>query len=104
MIFTPFFLLFAVGRLGLELLEIFDVRTHPFVDAHALIPIAGIEDARDHHHLDEFDEIDEDRVQLGDPWANDPKTTGLQAVTTIAAKQVFTGVAVPALTTRAPLT
>ena len=88
----------------MEFLEIFDVWAHPFIDAHALLPIAGIEDARHHHHLDEFDEIDEDRVQLGDPWAKDPKTTGLQAVTTIAAKQVFTGVAVPALTTRAPLT
>ena len=88
----------------MEFLEIFDVGTHPLVDPHALIPIAGIEHAGDHHHLDEFDEIDEDRVQLGDPWANDPKTTGLQAVTTIAAKQVGTRVAVPALTTRAPLT
>ena len=86
----------------MELLEIFDVRTHPFVDAHALIPIAGIEDARDHHHLDEFDEVDEDCVQRGNPAAVELKTTRLQAVPTVAAEQVFAGVAMAALAAGAP--
>ena len=86
----------------MKLLEIFDVWAHPFVDAHALIPIAGIEDARHHHHLDEFDEVYEDGIQRGNPAADELKTTRLQAVTTVAAEQVFAGVAMAALAAGAP--
>ena len=102
MIFPPLFLFFAVGRLGLELLEILDVGTHPLVHTPALIPIAGIEHAGHHHHLDEFDEVNEDCVQRGNPDADELKTTRLQPVTTVAAEQVFAGIAVAALAAGAP--
>ena len=82
----------------MEFLEIFDVGTRPFVDPPALIPITGIEHAGHHHHLDEFDEVDEDGVQRGSPAADELKTTRLQAVTTVAAEEVFAGVAMAALT------
>ena len=86
----------------MELLEIFDVGSHPLVDAPALLPIAGIENAGHHHHLDELDEINEDGVQRGDPVVEAPVVARLQAVTTVAAEQVFAGVAVAALAAGAP--
>ena len=86
----------------MEFLEIFDVGTHPFVYAPALIPIAGIEHAGHHHHLNKFDEVDEDGVQRGNPAADGLKTTRLQAVTTVAAEEVFAGVAMAALAAGAP--
>ena len=50
----------------------------------------------------ELDEINEDGVQRGDPVVEAPVMARLQAVTTVAAEQVFAGVAVAALAAGAP--